>query len=572
MTGRGYEGGRRWRVDVRAGRLGMAVGAVAIMGAVTSNSASVSAVDTVVSARAAVTVPALCTMSGVLNEPHTAMVAGGLYQSEIGKTTITTFCNDSSGYALYAIGYTGDAYTGENHTKMTGTASGTNIATGTAKSGSTSNWAMKLTSVAGDYAPALENGYGNYGVVPDTFTKVASYAHATDGEGGAGSSVETTYAIFVSGSQPADTYTGKVKYVLVHPATNVAGTYTIAYNANGGTGAMSSDTGIYNFEPHMLPSSTFTAPSGYEFAGWCTTNTSQNECTDGTLYAAGDELTEGASAGGTLNLYAVWKKVLTLADITTMQEMTPEVCGATVVGATNTLVDNRGDKKSYTVAKLADNNCWMTQNLDLDIVAGTTYTDADTDLKVGETWTPALSTYTDSSWDWSYTTPESYDPGNRCWNGTLDTSWGGNLGNMTETCSEGSHYQIGNYYNWTAAVAMNDSSSHSTNYEDVNQSICPAGWRLPTYSGDKSYANLISEIGNVTSGTSGNIQNNPLYFVYGGYWDGSSDGVGSRGDYWSSVVYYGDRSYVLYFDVDGYLYPQGYGIRNYGSSVRCVAR
>ncbi|MBQ1373445.1 hypothetical protein IIY66_01415 [Candidatus Saccharibacteria bacterium] len=246
------------------------------------------------------------------------------------------------------------------------------------------------------------------------------------------------------------------------------------------------------------------------------------------------------------------------------------------VGDTAQATDKR-DGKKYWITKLADGNIWMTQNLDLDIEAGRTYTSTDTDLAnstIGTSWTPTVSTSTTSSWTNSKTAPASYNPGNLYWNGNVTTS-GGNLSDRTTTdpsaTSGGTHYHVGNYYNWTAAVAMNISRSYTSSRRDVNQSICPAGWRLPTYSGDKSYLNLKDTQG-LTAGTSGNIQSTPTYFVYGGYWNGSSSSVGRDGRYWSSVVNNSNYAYLLYFAAYGDLYPQNGDARNYGYSVRCVAR
>ena len=260
---------------------------------------------------------------------------------------------------------------------------------------------------------------------------------------------------------------------------------------------------------------------------------------------------------------------------TLSEEEKNKLINNTEVGVQYTLKDRR-DEKEYYVSKLADGNIWMTQNLDLDIEAGRTYTSADTDLAnstIGTSWTPTVSTSTTSSWTSSTTAPSSYDPGNLYWNGNVTTS-GGSLSDRTTTdpsaTSGGTHYHVGNYYNWTAAVAMNDSSSYTTGL-DVNQSICPAGWRLPTYSGDKSYQNLVNTQG-LTSGTSGNIQSSPTYFVYGGNWSGSSRLVGYYGYYWSSVVTSSSYSYQLSFDAAGRLYPQGGGGRGSGHSLRCVAR
>ena len=220
----------------------------------------------------------------------------------------------------------------------------------------------------------------------------------------------------------------------------------------------------------------------------------------------------------------------------------------------------------------------MTQNLDHSIgdIDGGTYTPADTDIPVD--WTPSSSEYTkstgDTSWTSSSTTPSSYDPGNLYWDGTLNESWSGNLNNETvaepSSTSGGTHYHIGNYYNWTAAVAMNDSSSYTT-YQDVDQSICPAGWRLPTYNGDKSYQALVSAE-SLAAGTSGNVQSEPTYFVYSGYWYDYFDRGGIGGGYWSSVATRSGVS-MFRFSVDGDLNTDGTSSPgHFGYSLRCVAR
>ncbi len=67
------------------------------------------------------------------------------------------------------------------------------------------------------------------------------------------------------------------------------------------------------------------------------------------------------------------------------------------------------------------------------------------------------------------------------------------------------------------------------------------------------------------------IQSN-VYFVYGGNWNGSSNNVGSNGNYWSSVVKSSNNAYQLNFNVNGNLNPQNNNNRNNGYSLRCVAR
>jgi uncharacterized protein (TIGR02145 family) len=246
--------------------------------------------------------------------------------------------------------------------------------------------------------------------------------------------------------------------------------------------------------------------------------------------------------------------------------------------ATNTqyqLADSR-DEKVYYIAKLADGNVWMTQNLDHDIDSTYNYNSTNTDVPA--IWDDILtSTYATgtTTWNYSITEPESYDPGDLCWNGTFAPNNNGTLSTYAEACGNDKHYHIGNYYNWTAAVAMADSSSYTANNTDVNQSICPAGWMLPksgtTLTGSGSFYYLVNQL-NLTSGTSGNIQNSPVYFAYGGYWIGWSTAFGGTGYYWSSVVDDSIYVYGLEFIRSGYLGPHTDVDSGDGHSVRCVAR
>ena len=292
-----------------------------------------------------------------------------------------------------------------------------------------------------------------------------------------------------------------------------------------------------------------------------------------------------------INFYAVSKplpEAKTIEDLEYMQEFATldsidkeSVLTSMTLNQQYTLKDSR-DNKEYYIAKLADGNVWMTQNLDHNIVTTTGfYTSENTDLDLpdGANFTMNTATYAtdDTDWDNSLTSPRSYDPGNLCWNGIIGNDPDGTLDNSTVPCeNDNIHYSIGNYYNWTAAVAMNDSSSYTTRYQDVGQSICPAGWRLPTTTENnynKSYQNLATSL-SLTAGPQGNIQNNPVYFVYGGKLDSSGVWqVGSTGSYWSSVVFDDFESYRLYYsDDDSSLYPQTSDVRAFGYSVRCVAR
>ena len=173
------------------------------------------------STTATVTVASSCSMTGTLDTEHEATIINGHYQADIGQTTLKSFCNDPNGYAVYAIGFSDDTY--GNNAMMASIGQEYNIATGTQENGSTSGWAMKVAAVDGPYAPTIANGFDSYHVVPDTYTKVASYPSNTDSSStDVGSAVTTTYAAYISSFQSAGTYTGKVKYTLVHPSGGAA--------------------------------------------------------------------------------------------------------------------------------------------------------------------------------------------------------------------------------------------------------------------------------------------------------------------------------------------------------------
>ena len=221
--------------------------------------------------------------------------------------------------------------------------------------------------------------------------------------------------------------------------------------------------------------------------------------------------------------------------ITTMQEMTPQICADALENDTVQLQDTR-DGKYYWVAKLADGNCWMTQNLDLDLSTSKTLTPANTNIP--KNWTPSTSTTTTIS-GYNSDTGKSYNPGDKYYEGTGSE-----------------HYHVGNYYQWSAATAGYAGTSQST------QSICPKGWTLPSRSQFQALIN---------SGLDGtNFMQSPYYLLRGGRLINSSlDNAGSTGYYWSSTPNGSSSAYYLYFRSGGVTTINVY--RFNGFSVRCVA-
>ena len=286
-----------------------------------------------------------------------------------------------------------------------------------------------------------------------------------------------------------------------------------------------------------------------------------------------------------------------------MQDMTHTICEEVEdIGAQLQVIDVRDDKV-YWIAKLADNNCWMTQNLDLDLTSNPeaenyiALTSENTDLNdttspayqdgytTNEdgiiTWLPerdtiAYNNLNSTTWTGSATYPYSYD--------FLDDN--GNLvypDSLVTKETAGDHGLSGNYYNWSAAIASNNSGSISSNYAYGNNSICSKGWQLPTVASENStFNNLLEDYGIIddaqnpsyTADGFNKMIASPLYFIRAGYVYGDGrlwwGGNNPEGYYWPSTTGGSSSSYGLVFDKANI--RQRYVYRNFGVSVRCLAR
>lgn len=125
---------------------------------------------------------------------------------------------------------------------------------------------------SGTYAETKTNFHINFG---SSYTMAAISASYTSGSGN----------YYSSGTQ-AQTYT------VPKP------TYTISYNANGGSGAPSNQTKTYGTD--LTLSSTIPTREGYIFIGWSISSTA----TEAT-YQAGGKYTANSAA----TLYAVWERI-----------------------------------------------------------------------------------------------------------------------------------------------------------------------------------------------------------------------------------------------------------------------
>ena len=218
---------------------------------------------------------------------------------------------------------------------------------------------------------------------------------------------------------------------------------------------------------------------------------------------------------------------LTFDSIANMQDMTPELCANTKEHQTKTLRDIRDDN-TYTVAKLKDGRCWMTQSLR---IAGKTLTSADSDVTS------------------NYTIPASSGSGF----GTYDTS-------SVYVDSDGG------LYTWYAATAGTGTKALSTQGQNTTVSICPKGWRLPTSGNGGEFEALNNRYSSISD-----LMANANFVLSGFLGGGSRADQGSGGFYWSSTVNSSDYAYYLYLNTSN-AYPAHYSHKYNGFSVRCIAR
>lgn len=472
------------------------LGGMAVMGVSVMVLASARAVaDSPQSAQAAVTVTSSCELLQHIDTAHEAEVVASTYRDNIGKTTFTATCNDANGYDVYVAGYTNTEF-GRND--MLGQSTGRTIETGTAKSGDTSNWAMKLTSVAGQVSPTITTGYDDYHAVPDDYTKVASYVGSTMADP-VGSQFEATYAAFVASTQVADTYLGKIRYTLVHPSdassAPCTGTYTIAYNSNGGSGNMDSQTACVDRQIAILPSG-FTGPvpsDEWQFGAW---NTEPDG--SGYTYYGGQRVANLASAGGTATLYAVWAPHY-------IQDLTRQTCSIVANERKLTVVDKR-DGNDYDVRYL-EGACWMTQN-----------------LRIMDEISPQYSNF------------HTYSVVDVCEGGDLAN---GNTDDVPR-CMDSGNVLNGVWYNYAAASAKTVLTTYNAN--EATEDICPAGWHLPNRDTTKPAGSIDSLAGISSVGVTA------FQPVTGGYYSGGSiNGLGN-GFWWSSTAYNSYGRYLLYYN------------------------
>ncbi len=394
-----------------------------------------------------------------------------------------------------------------------------------------------------------------------------------------------------------------IKYV-ANPVT-----YTITYNKNT-TDTVSNLPGTQSgstADTTIALSSTVPTRSGAVFIGWCSTTTISDGGTDtcsGTVYQPGGNYGIDQTTTNTPTLRAMWDTsgcnptTLTIGDAVCMQDMNESVINTMEENVQYKLIDKR-DSKEYSIAKMPDGKVWMTQNLSLNLSTSTTLRHASTDLgwetnDASATWTPSASTL-NADWSNSSTAPVSATLGDAWYYRSHDND-SLTLYTSLSSCESGvddgsnpdpycGHAHIGNYYNWAAAVASNNTANIS-NGSNAPNSICPAGWRLPKSEGYDTYSEigaLLYKMEYLTASVNASAwldeysymdsERWPIYLVPAGSIVPTTGptNLGSEGIYWTSNK--DDSTYANRMVFNDSLVDSNIRLESYiGGSIRCVAR
>ncbi len=557
-----------------------------------------------------ITVPISCNLTGVGMNTHTTSLMNGNYATDVGTTTIKAFCNDNEGFAIYAIGYTDDT---DGKTVMTSSALGSeyDIQTGTGTSGN-SQWAMKLatqTNPEPTYPISIQNNYNAYHTVPDDYELVAKRTASTDvGSAAIGSTLTSTYQIYASPTQPAGTYIGKVKYTIVHPHTaevplaprpSTPGKISYYPDARGVNDSMGDQSVDSNATEIVLWASNFQRP-GYGFAGWSTTyDYSDSNGFLGPNETIEDSTTLAKIQSEGLSLYAYW-----IPSAGSLQEW--DGCSSMNEGDVTALTDLR-DNDTYAIAKLADERCWMIENLRLDYDAAH---NSDGSLAQGyggifaglaqpETSgfsdsTRANSLYYGGTQSGTATInvgtnyPAYRIPRYRNDNTNTDSNINPNtiVDNMTGI--DQNVYSYGNYYSYGAAKATTSNPYDLSSSNNAYTSLCPSGWKLPTGRGFGDFgllsnsldgykdANDVAQDMNSSTSPTGTYMSEvfrsyPNNFIYSGYASsGSIINRGTDGEYWSGTARAINHAYYLSFDSTLVSMHESSGTKATGRIIRCI--
>ncbi len=275
----------------------------------------------------------------------------------------------------------------------------------------------------------------------------------------------------------------------------------------------------------------------------------------------------------------------TLSDISTMQEMTPDIAYSTPVNVTKQLTDTReSGANSYWVAKLTDGKIWMTQNLRLgNNSSSVLLTPADSNVTTNTTFNNKIAAPGTIASSYYKTVTDSRT-------GATDARvYDGWLYYCTPVSGYTTNYYRSCYYNWYTATASTGKEATPAQEVDASASICPKGWFLP-HSGeiaaDNDFTNLKDQYPNVSDilvndptncgssntapcdNASGTYK--PGLLLSGNYLAAGAKEVNQRGMYWGRTAYSNGYAYSMLVNSSS-ITPMNYYHKYSAIPVRCLA-
>ena len=489
-------------------------------------------------------------------------------------------------------------------------------------------------------------------------------------------SINVSFGVKVDNSVSPGTYqmasNGAIVYQLTMEPTCLL--YTVQYQGNGvdnpnGMGTTDTSTGEKSVKQINIAEDTkitLLAPNfkktGYAFLGWSTDQNAYTHFTDNDntndpiIYGPMEDVVidptimSTANTRNQINMYAVWLPALrtdpndntsapiymqewdnsattlphdgcsTLTQTVFDDTVTDEKGKITVAKDSVVALTDKRDNEVYAIARLADGNCWMIENLRLEHAGtvgnnindgnvtnqslsqgygGTTgtygnfvglansesanFSNSTTANSIyksddsGDTYNESTSTLEDigTTGNPSYRFPR-YNNSNT--KSLIDaTTYTQDYINASRPSDSGTNYRTssnlysyGNYYTWAAAMANTNDNVSATISEKAGTSICPAGWYLPTIGAtSKDYNNLWLEYGISENGVKVErmffFPNN--YLRSGYFYNSSVTNRGMDGYYWSRTTDISNKAYVLLLSSS----VRYFSIMRYDASpVRCI--
>ena len=213
-------------------------------------------------------------------------------------------------------------------------------------------------------------------------------------------------------------------------------------------------------------------------------------------------------------------------------------CSKMQTNQTLTLKDTR-DNNSYTVAKLLDGRCWMTQNLRIQ---NFTLTPNDSDIDAGQ------FVLAESGWK-----PSSAR------NSDLNDVY----------ISQNVNY--GGFYSWFTATAGQGNTvfiNSAGSSRDATNSICPKGWKMPSKN-NRDQLFTYYTLSTIRTQPA-NFTNTNMYVPYGA--NGNTDGILANNSannghtIWTRTAHNSSSNEIIDFFSGGF-WPH----RDHGLNIRCIS-